>query len=609
VTHDLLSVAERQSRQITAYLREREKSVTALARMPNIITAMKEYAWSVDKERLFTSEYRRVDRNHRPFLQNYRESFGYEDLFLITLDGRIIFSVKQGEDLGTNLKNGILNQTELAKAVEQAGTVLETGISDFEYYPATNEPAAFIAAPVLGNNRILGVVALQLNNETLYSIVNDFSGLGKTGETVVASKIGDRAVFQTPTRHDLYAAFRRKVLIGSGRDQGLEQAVLGKRGQGLIRDYRQKECLAVWKYAPELRWGMVTKIDTAEAFAPVVRLRNLALLIAGITFVLVIISAFFVARSFSAPIKKLTGITRVIAEGNLEQRIEVTTGNEIGVLAESFNVMTSRLSESREQLRLTTAAKERIESELAIAKEIQLGMIPRTFPPFPDRKEFDLFALIEPAREVGGDLYDFFLLDPDHLCFLVGDVSGKGIPAALFMAVTSTLIRAISLKGQEAGEILTRANEKLGQDNDSCMFASLFYGILNLKTGEVVYANAGHNPPVAIRRNDSPAFLKVEAGLALAMMEETAYRSQTLTLRPGDSLVLYTDGVPEAMNEQQELFSDERLLTALASLQGLDPADRIKGLMTNLRDFTQGAEQSDDITLLMLTYNGTGVSS
>lgn len=603
-THALLSVTERQSRQIISYLREREKSVNTLAHLPSIVAAIEEYERVFTKDGLFSPPYLAVDKKFRPFLTHYQESFGYDDIFLITREGTAVFSIKKGEDLGTNFKTGIYRETELAKVFQLASTTLETGISDFDYYPATNEPAAFIAAPILGQGRILGVVALQMNNEEIYSIVNDYRGLGNTGETVIAARTGDRAVFQTPTRHDLYAAFRKKIKIGSGMDTGVENAVSGRRGRGIIRDYRNQQCLAVWKYTPDMRWGMVTKIDTREALASVARLRNISVFIAMITVLVVILSAVFVARSFSNPIKKLTGITRLIADGDLNQQIRISSRNEIGILGDSFNTMTQRLNESREQLRLTTAANERIESELTIAREIQLGIIPRTFPPYPNRLEFDLFALMEPAKQVGGDLYDFFLIDADHLCFLVGDVSGKGIPASLFMAVTVTLIKAISQKGLFPGEILTQANKNLSQGNDSCMFVTVFCCILNLRTGEVTYANAGHNPPVIIRRQAKAEFLAVKADLPLGPMEGVTFQTQRFVLNPGDSLFLYTDGVTEAMNDREELFTNERLLEGLQSFKGVLQEKKIEDLMKEIRTFSKGVEQSDDITMLILTYKG-----
>jgi len=477
-------------------------------------------------------------------------------------------------------------------------------VSDFEYYPPTNEPAAFIASPILDEGLIIGVVALQMNNEEIYSIVNDYTGLGETGETVIASRLKNRAIFKTPSRHDPYAAFRKKIPIGSGLDVGVENSVQGQKGAGIITDYRGEETLAVWKYIPNMRWGMVSKIDTGEAFAPISNLRKLYVIIGLITLVLVIASAIFVAKSISDPILKLTGITKTVAEGDLEQKIEIASKNEIGVLADSFNEMIRKLKESIEELKVTTAAKERFESELNVAHDIQMGILPKVFPPFPDRHEIDIYATLEPAKEVGGDLYDFFFLDEDNLCFAVGDVSGKGVPAALFMAMTKTLIKTKATRNLTPDTVLTRVNQDLTLDNPSLMFVTLFLGILNVRTGELEYSNGGHNPPYIIRKDLELEAMETTHGIALGVMEDVSYQSKKILLNKGEKVFIFTDGVTEATNERYELFSGERLEKELSatgeeSLEGI-----ISGLMSKISIHAGSEPQSDDITMMMIRFNG-----
>ena len=260
-------------------------------------------------------------------------------------------------------------------------------------------------------------------------------------------------------------------------------------------------------------------------------------------------------------------MTRRIAGGDFTQRIAISAKNEIGTLAASFNEMTRRLNESIEHLKETTAAKERIESELQIAHEIQMSMVPKIFPPFPDRSEFDIFAALVPAKEVGGDLYDFFFIDDDHLCFAVGDVSGKGVPASLFMAVTKTLFRATAGNGGTPGEILARLNTEICRDNESCMFVTFFCGILNIRTGQVDYSNGGHNLPYYLRR-DGVSPLENFGGISLGLVEQSPYASGRMVLRPGEALLLYTDGVTEAMDLSKTLYSDERLEQFLGTNRG-----------------------------------------
>ena len=256
--------------------------------------------------------------------------------------------------------------------------------------------------------------------------------------------------------------------------------------------------------------------------------------------------------------------------------------------------------------RLTEAflEKQRIEESLKLAADIQMGMLPSTFPAFPERNDFDLFAGIIPAKEVGGDFYDFFLIDKKHLCFVIGDVSGKGIPAALFMALTKTQIKASSSRRRTPGDVLFRANNDLCHENESSMFCTLFYGIMNTETGEVTYANAGHNPPYIIEKGVEPVQIESTGGIALGVMEEIEFESATFTASKGDSIFLYTDGVNEAMNEADEEYSYERLEDYLKENSTGSITDMVNKNLESVKEFAGTAPQSDDITVLALRYLG-----
>jgi phosphoserine phosphatase RsbU/P len=331
---------------------------------------------------------------------------------------------------------------------------------------------------------------------------------------------------------------------------------------------------------------------------------RLAGTVSGLVLLFGSVMAIFGAKTISKPIADLTEMTRRIASGDFTQRIDIRAKNEIGVLAASFNGMTRRLAESIEHLKETTAAKERIESELKIAHEIQMSMVPKIFPPFPDRKEFDIFATLVPAKEVGGDLYDFFFIDDDHLCFAVADVSGKGVPASLFMAVTKTLFKATAGNGGTPGEILTRLNTEICRDNESCMFVTLFCAILNIRTGQVDYSNGGHHLPYYLKR-DGVSPLENPGGRALGLVTQSHYASGRMVLSPGEALLLYSDGVTEAMDSRERLYSDQRLEQFLASKRDSSPRQIIGDLVSDVRHFAGAAPQSDDITALALRYFGT----
>jgi phosphoserine phosphatase RsbU/P len=355
----------------------------------------------------------------------------------------------------------------------------------------------------------------------------------------------------------------------------------------------------------ELKGGAIlVTLPTDRMQAAIRDQTRLAMAVSGIVLLLGSVIAIFGAKTISRPIADLTDMTRRIAGGDFTQRIDIRAKNEIGVLAASFNGMTRRLAESIEHLKETTAAKERIESELKIAHEIQMSMVPKIFPPFPDRSEFDIFATLVPAKEVGGDLYDFFFIDDDHLCFAVADVSGKGVPASLFMAVTKTLFRSTAGKGGTPGEILARLNTEICRDNESCMFVTFFCAILNIRTGQVDYSNGGHNLPYYLHHSGvSP--LENTGGRALGLVEQSPYVSGRMVLSPGEALLLYTDGVTEAMDSRERLYSDQRLENFLASNRDSSPRQIIGDLVSDVRHFAGGAPQSDDITALALLYFGT----
>jgi sigma-B regulation protein RsbU (phosphoserine phosphatase) len=246
-----------------------------------------------------------------------------------------------------------------------------------------------------------------------------------------------------------------------------------------------------------------------------------------------------------------------------------------------------------------------IQQDLSVARDIQQGILPKVFPPFPGRKDFDIYASMTAAKEVGGDFYDFFMIDNNRLGFVIGDVSGKGIPAAIFMAVSRTLIRATGLNGASPGECLQYVNNLLCNESVSCMFVTVFYGILNTKTGELEYANAGHNPPYIIR-NGSKTVEKLEStgDIILGCFEDQAFISKKTQLSPNEGILLFTDGVTEAFDRHEVAYGEERLENLLSTLHDSSANSLINSVVADVNLFTLGEAQSDDITLLSLKYLG-----
>jgi len=351
-------------------------------------------------------------------------------------------------------------------------------------------------------------------------------------------------------------------------------------------------------------WAIGILFPKAEMLAEVQDLTQTTVIIGLAGFGLLALVTIFIARRITNPLRRLSNSAQVIASGDLDTILPKTSNDEVGDLANSLDHMKSSLKEYIHDLTSTTAAKERIESELRIARDIQMGILPKLFPAFPERKEFEVYASIEPAKEVGGDLYDFFFVDDKHFCFLVGDVSGKGVPAAFFMAVTKTLLKVVSEKGLDPGEVLTKVNGDLAEDNESCMFVTLFLAIMNIETGEIRYGNAGHNPPIFMPCGKEPEWIPPLGEPVAGIMDDFEYSTKTMTMNPGDIMFIYTDGVTEAMDPDKKIYSDDRLMDLLKTMDEPFAPKVVKEIDQSIKVFAKGAEQSDDITMLAMQFMG-----
>ena len=285
-----------------------------------------------------------------------------------------------------------------------------------------------------------------------------------------------------------------------------------------------------------------------------------------------------------------------ITGGNLNVKVDVRDNEEFSSLSDGINSTVDTLK------RLIAEANERIDSELRYAREIQFSALPNIFPPYPNRSEFDIYALMKPAREVGGDFYDFYLLRKRILVFLVADVSGKGIPASLFMMRAKTTLKTYAESGMPVDEILTKTNEHLFEGNEAGMFVTAWMGILNLETGELLFGNAGHNKPLIRRKNGRFEYLKELPGLVLAGFENVTFEQQHLKLEPGDEIFLYTDGVVEATNTEKKLYGDDRLLECINRHRDEDAETMCKSIEEEVEEFYKGAPQFDDITELSFKF-------
>ena len=319
--------------------------------------------------------------------------------------------------------------------------------------------------------------------------------------------------------------------------------------------------------------------------------------------ILVIIGqSIYLHRVFLRPVTKITEeASRFSHENDLpEKRLSVTVRNndEIGVLASSIDHMEERIIKYVDDLTKVTAEKERISTELDLAAKIQASMLPSIFPPFPDRTEFDIYASMDPAKEVGGDFYDFFLVDDDHLCLVMADVSGKGVPAALFMMASKIILANYAKLGKTPAEILTAANATICSSNREDMFVTVWLGILEISTGRLTAANAGHEYPIIKKANGEFELLKDKHGFVIGGMSGMRYKEYEFTLEKGGTLFLYTDGVAEATNAENQLFGTDRMLSALNSEPEADPKKLLENMKKSVEEFVGDAPQFDDLTML-----------
>ena len=340
-------------------------------------------------------------------------------------------------------------------------------------------------------------------------------------------------------------------------------------------------------------------------------LMNMLLFAGALMLAAMIVSLLLMRKMATKPLAMLSTATVNFADSKTGYSrddvidLPIRSKDEIGDLYQEIRSMQGRIVEYLENLTTVTAEKERIGAELNIATQIQADMLPRIFPAFPDRKDFDIYATMTPAKEVGGDFYDFFLIDRDHLGMVMADVSGKGVPAALFMVIAKTLIKNRAQMGGGPSEILEYVNDQLCQGNDAELFVTVWFAILDIRTGKGLAANAGHEHPVIRRTGGAYELAVYRHSPALAITEGLHFREHEFTLNPGDSLFVYTDGVTEATNSQEELFGTERLLQALNKNPDSDP-DMILYLVRRAIDaFVGTAPQFDDITMMGLRYNGS----
>ena len=733
------------------------------------------------------SSYSRAHAVYHPILRSYLEKFGYYDIFLVDIEtgGHVAYSVFKEADYGTSLLNGPYMNTNFAEAYNAARKATHKDfvkLVDFKPYPPSyNAQASFVSSPIYDGNEKIGVLIFQMPIDRINNIMTNNHawakvGLGVSGETYIVGedyKLRNQSRFLIEDKKNYFEMLKKigvqqltidlikklNSTIGLQKVQtpGTEAALRGKTGTQIFQDYRGISVLSAYKplKIKDVVWVIMSEIDEAEAFSHVYLMRINLLVCFSILIVFIAILGLFFSRSLVKPLKSLTENATELAKGNMDIQIDTSGQDEIGTLAQNFNVMrksikklvneledinhnledkvaertldlekanarvnsivensaeaiitidedqkivlynpaaekvfnyhseevlgkpltmllpkqslnihekdvnlfkeedvNARTMDARRDLaglrkdgtgfpveagickweidgkmfftaflrdiserkemenKLAEAyqtikeQKDRMEKELNVGREIQMSMLPLIFPAFPARKELDVYAVLESAREVGGDFYDFFFLDDGRFCFVIGDVSGKGVPSALFMAVTKTLIKSRASDDSSTASIITHVNEELSRDNKAYMFVTVFMSILNTVTGEMQYTNAGHNPPYILRKDGSVEVLNQRHGPVVGAVKGLAYKEDTIRLLPGDMAYLYTDGVTEAKDHNNSLFTEKRLEKVLSSRRYASTEDLVKATVEETKKFEQGVEQADDITVMAVEYYG-----
>lgn len=625
----LRAVREIKRNQILDLFQTFEAQIDVFRNDPFIQDAMKHVGdVFAAEESVGTKSWDEVASGVDPVMQKVVDEFGWYDVFLITTTGDIAYSLVREPDLGMNIPNSPLAGTAIGDAFRAAKEYTvrprlfgspDVAFGDFAPYPPSNDaPASFLMAPIRDGAELLGFLAFQIPLDEINHIMQERSGLGQTGETYVVGPdfLMRSDSFLDPDNRSVVSSFGGTVEENGVRTEASREALEGRGGEKIIADYRSVPVLSA--YTPielyGVRWGLMAEIDRDEAFAEIEQTRRSAYIgFLVLVPILLIVSVFF-ARTITRALGDLVRSAHELAghdffsdvkpqsTGHLER--VTRRSDEIGDLARSFVTMENELTRSVDDLKSTTAVKERMQGELNIARDIQMSMLPLTFPAFPDRQDFTVYAKLQPAREVGGDFYDFFFGDDQRFFMCIADVSGKGVPSALFMAVTKTLIKSRAATDFSPASILSHVNTDLSRSNESCMFVTIFLAVLDIETGRMTYSNAGHNPPYIKRTDGDLVRLDNRHGPVIGAVEGIAYREDEEQLDPGDLFLMFTDGVTEAMDIDDALYGEDRLKNLLSQKE-FDSAEHMVEAVADDVWVHQGeAEQADDVTILAISYQG-----
>ena len=486
----------------------------------------------------------------------------------------------------------------------------------------TSRTGIICGAPIVHKDKLVGVAGAGMYLDNVEAIVTGMD-LGDNGDAFILNQAG-KVLFSTSGTGTLAATVDGIDLRTSDNPILAElarKAVNGEAGMDVLDIDGRASYVA---YAPMVTvgWSFFTILPQEDVEKPA---KDLTMTITGLTdqsvgeavdladgvqkklillfflaLALALAAAIVLSRLIVRPIRKLTRAVANVRGEDLDFRWDMDTGDETQVLADSFRSLTERMKTYIDNIKRITAERERIGAELNVAAQIQADMLPCIFPPFPARLDFDIYAHMSPAKEVGGDFYDFFLLDDDYLALVMADVSGKGVPAALFMVISKTLIKDHAQITRSPKIILETVNNILMENNAEDMFVTVWLGIMEISTGKITAANAGHEYPVVKGADGEFTLIKDKHGVVVGAMEDIRYRQYEMQLEPGGCLFLYTDGIPEATNAREEMFGTDRMLEALNLEPDANPERLLSNVLNSVNNFVGSAPQFDDMTMLAL---------
>ena len=559
----------------------------------------------------------------------YEASDKLSSVFVGTADGCMVLvndrsSTFIGAD-GLPLTLDIRHRPWYAQA-EEAGELIFTGVELDAY---TNTPMLECAAPVYHNGELAAVVSADIYLTAIQDYVESTASEGSfvclvnengqvlfspESQGIFAPTVSAEAQDLRQLDNEALAAF---IDLALRENTGLQQITAGGT-----------EYYISGAPLPTLGWAVLSVVDKAVTDQPTAAMlksydeinanalasyeagarqsARTILLLTIVIFLLAITGALVVGGRIAKPLERLTKRINSQLKGGAAFVMEdaYRTGDEIEILAEAYADVTKRTQNYIQEIITITAEKKRIGTELALATRIQADMLPNIYPAFPERPEFDIYATMDPAKEVGGDFYDFFLIDDDHLGLVMADVSGKGVPAALFMMVSKILVQNYAMTGRSPAEVLKAVNDQICSNNREEMFVTVWFGVLDIQSGKITAANAGHEYPAMMLSGGKFELVKDKHGFVIGGMEGIRYKEYELQLTPGSRLFLYTDGVPEATNAQSEMFGTERMLAALNIAPDAAPETILKNVREAVDGFVKEAEQFDDLTMLCVEYKG-----